>query len=273
MPQALLAAGLAAMIPDARVVWVAVPEAVPRRGASGLLAEDALTAMVMSVADRVGQAWSGGFPVVVVGGDCPVLLGALVAARREGLDTGLVFVDGHEDAWDPHRSPTGEAADSEVALALGLARGPEALAPLLPCLRPSGLLQLGPRDAVELAQAGQPSLAGQVDTLPGDRLAAPAGLETGRRMAAGLVSRHPRWWLHIDLDVLSTTALAAVDYPQPGGLTWPQLGELTTALLRLGGCTGISVCIYNPDLDHGAAADQIARYVADSAHTLTAANR
>lgn len=37
------------------------------------------------------------------------------------LDAGLIFVDGHEDAWDPHRSGTGEAADSEIALALGWA--------------------------------------------------------------------------------------------------------------------------------------------------------
>ncbi len=271
MPEALLAAGLAAMIPDAHVVWADVPDADPRRGPSGLLAEGALTAMVVSVADRVSPAWAGGSPAVVVGGDCPVLLGALVAARRQGIDPGLVFVDGHEDAWDPHRSPTGEAADSETALALGLARGPDTLASLLPCLSPSGLLQLGPRDASELAQAGQPSLTGQVSLLTGDRLAAPDGLETGCRMAADLMSVHPYWWLHVDLDVLSTTALTAVDYQQPGGLSWAQLRELTTALIGLGGCTGISVCIYNPDLDQGAAADQIARYIADTAQTLTAA--
>jgi hypothetical protein len=41
-------------------------------------------------------------------------------------------------------------------------------------------------------------------------------------------------------------------------------------LIRLGGCAGVSVCIYKPDLDQGAAADQIARYVADTAQTLTA---
>lgn len=108
--------------------------------------------------------------------------------------------------------------------------------------------------------------------LTGGGLVAPGGLETGRRMAADLVSEHPRWWLHVDLDVLSTSALAAVDYPQPGGLSWTQLRDLTTALIRLGGCTGISVCIYNPELDDGAAADQIARYVADATQTLTSAS-
>ena len=27
----------------------------------------------------------------------------------------------------------------------------------------------------------------------------------------------PRWWFHLDLDVLSTKSLSAVDYQQPGG--------------------------------------------------------
>ena len=127
MPAALLDAGLAGMVPGSQVGSADVPDAEPERGASGLLAEDALTAMVVAVADRVTTAWAGGSPTVLVGGGCPALLGALVAARRQSVDAGLVFVDGHEDAWDPHLSPTGEAIDSEVALALGLVGGPDTL--------------------------------------------------------------------------------------------------------------------------------------------------
>ena len=41
--------------------------------------------------------------------------------------------------------------------------------------------------------------------------------------AAGVAAATPGlpapWWLHTDLDVLATSELAAVDYPQPGGLT------------------------------------------------------
>jgi arginase len=269
MPFALLDAGLAQALPGARVVMADVPAGELRRGPSGLLAEDALAAMVTSVAERVIDAWVDDRVPVVIGGDCPVLLGGLVAARRRNYDAGLVFVDGHEDAWDPHRSPTGEAADSEIALALGWAEAPPALAAALPCLSPSGLLQLGSRDAAELAEAGQPSVVGRVDLLGGEALAAPGGLEVGRRMAAALLSRHSHWWLHIDLDVLSATALSAVDYPQPGGLSWEQLESLTENLLNLGGCGGLSVCIYNPDLDDGAAAGQIAAYVAAAARVLS----
>ncbi|HWM35504.1 MAG TPA: arginase family protein, partial [Streptomyces sp.] len=73
------------------------------------------------------------------------------------------------------------------------------------------------------------------------------------------------WWLHIDLDVLSTEALPAVDYPQPGGLNWSQLELLTTTALRAPGCLGITLCIYNPDLDPGL---QHARRIADYAGRL-----
>ena len=267
-PSALLEAGLLAALPGARVTWADVPPADPRRGPSGLAAENALAEMVASVAGRVLDAWAGDRVPVLLGGDCPVLLGGLVAARRRDYDVGLVFLDGHEDAWDPHRSPTGEAADSEIALALGWAAAPAPLAGLLPCLHPSDLVQLGPRDAGELADAGQPSIADRVELLPGDRLAAPAGGAIGSQLAAALVSRKPHWWLHVDLDVLSSDALPAVDYPQPGGLSWDQLEALTESVLNLGGCGGVSVCIYNPELDGGAAAGRINEYVAGAAHLL-----
>jgi arginase len=268
MPAALLDTGLAMALPGARVVPVDVPAGDPQRGPSGLAAEEALAAMVAAVAERVLQAWAADRMPVVLGGDCPVLLGGLVAATRRNYDAALVFVDGHEDAWDPPHSTTGEAADSEIALALGWATPPAGLVPMLPCLSPSGLLQLGPRDAAELAGAGRPSLADRVELLPGDRLAAPEGLDIALDLAAGLLTRHRHWWLHVDLDVLSSAALAAVDYPQPGGLSWEQLEALTGRLLGLGGCGGLSVCIYNPELDDGAAAARISEYVTGAAQLL-----
>jgi arginase len=273
MPATLLDAGLADLLPQARVVEVEPvgdSESEPQRGPSGLLAEESLTGMVISVAERVLEAWAADRVPVVIGGDCPVLLGGLVAAERRNYDAGLVFVDGHEDAWDPRRSPTGEAADSEIALALGWVEPPAGLASVLPCLKSTALLQLGPRDAAELAAAGQPSITDRVKMIAAERLATPDGVEEGLRQAAELLTRHRHWWLHVDLDVLSTTALAAVDYPQPGGLNWDQLEQLTGKLLELGGCGGMSITIYNPELDGGAAAGRVTEYVAGAARSLQA---
>lgn len=66
-------------------------------------------------------------------------------------------------------------------------------------------------------------------------------------------------------------ATAAVDYPQPGGLTWDQLASLTARALAAGGCASWSVCIYNPDLDPGRdGADAIVRYITQA---ITASDR
>jgi len=128
-------------------------------------------------------------------------------------------------------------------------------------LRPAGcraedVIAVGPRDGDELVAAGIPTLAGQLRAL-----IRPAELTAAGCAAAAACLPAP-WWLHTDLDVLATSELAAVDYPQPGGLTWEQLSQITTAALAAQGCAGWSVCIYNPDLDPGRdGADAIITYL------------
>jgi arginase len=235
-----------------------LPAPVPVRGPSGLLAEEALVAMIGEVAQAVAAARRRGRFPLLVGGDCPVILGALAALQAEAGRAGLLFVDGHEDAWPPRASPTGEAADCELGLALRLfdaGLSPQ-LRAVLPRIDPADVAAVGPRDIGELATAGVASL----DALLGE-LIRPAELTTDR-YAAALAGLPPPWWLHTDLDVLATADLAAVDYPQPGGLTWDQLAGLTATALATGGCAGWSVCIYNPDLDPGRhGADAIVSYI------------
>ena len=71
------------------------------------------------------------------------------------------------------------------------------------------------------------------------------------------------WWLHVDLDVLSSEALPAVDYLQPGGLSWAELETVATTALAHPGCVGLTVTIYSPDLDpDGRHAARIAAFFA-----------
>ena len=136
---------------------------------------------------------------------------------------------------------------------------------MLPRIDPADVAAVGPRDAGELAAAGVASLDGQLGAL-----IRPAEL-TADRYAAALASLPPPWWLHTDLDVLATTELAAVDSPQPGGLTWSQLSAVTAVALAAPGCAGWSVCIYNPDLDPGRdGADAIISYIT---HAITASHQ
>ena len=70
------------------------------------------------------------------------------------------------------------------------------------------------------------------------------------------------FWLHVDLDVLSTADFGAVDYPQPGGLHWDELDRLVAPALESRRCHGASIAIYNPDLDPGrTAAAQVVEFV------------
>ena len=266
MPQAIQSAGVEERMPGpVSSRWIATDAMTPTRGPSALLAEDALTSMIIDTAAALSDAWRDGQVPMVVAGDCPVLLAPLIAAQASG-GGGLVFIDGHEDAWDPNVTPSGEASDCEIGLALGLFRGLDGL-PGLPCLRAEHLVVLGPRDQGEIADAGQSSIRNQIaHYVNGDQLAAHPESHTYTEaldlVAGGAATAAAGWWCHVDLDVLATASLPAVDYPQPGGLTWTQLEQLTAACLKVPGCLGASVVIYNPDLDGGHAADRIADYIA-----------
>jgi len=228
-----------------------------------LIAPTALASMIHAVSARVAASIrSGAFPLAI-GGDCPVLLGCLGATGDE-VAIGLLFVDGHEDAWPPELSTTGEAADMELGFALGLtvAGLPDDLQKEIPHVSADAIVVLGPRDERELAEAGVPSIADVVRVVRPDQLAArPEEVASAAVASFGL---RPGWWLHVDLDVLSTESLDAVDYRQPGGVDWDVLTQLTRTALALPGAIGWDVTIFNPGLDpDGTRARRIVRYLAD----------
>ena len=264
MPKVIHSAGVERRLPPpVEATWIEVTGLTQERGPSGLISEAALVSVVTDTAAALRETWSADDIPVVVAGDCSVLLAPLIAAAERG-QAGLVFIDGHEDAWDPGVTPTGEISDCEIGLAIGLFSGPTGFDRQLPCLRPAHLVVLGPRDQAEIADAGQPSIRDRVAHYrSGTQLAAEKSYaEIADVVAATAASAPAGWWCHIDLDVLATASLSAVDYPQPGGLTWSQLESLTAACLSVPGCLGASIVIYNPDLDGGHAAERIADFIA-----------
>jgi arginase len=225
---------------------VGLPQATPERDAdTKLIDPDGFVAVMTQVRAAVETILKDGRFPLVIGGDCPLLLGCLAAARADDA-IGLLFVDGHEDAYTPESSPTGEGADMELAFALGLvdAGWSSELSAAIPIVEAADVRILGARDAPVLSAEGVPTLAERLALVDGDRLVADPSRIT-REAASTLPTP---WWLHLDLDVLSTEALPAVDYPQPGGLGWTEL-ELVVATALGGDPIGWDVTIYNPDLD------------------------
>ena len=221
------------------------------RGDSGLLNEAVLGHLVATTREAVAGSLGRGRRPLLAGGDCPVLLGALAAGRDRFGAAGLLLVDGHEDAWPPRLSPTGEASDSEVAIALGrLDDLPAPLDAVVPLLSPEALAQLGPRDRAEIEEAGLASLEGTAALRLDDETVRARGAAAAAGAAIdALAGAVPAFWLHLDLDVLRTAELPAVDYPQAGGLCWDELLTIARRALASPRCFGCSIVIYNPDLD------------------------
>jgi arginase len=273
-PRALRAAGLSAVAgPDAAVEPdLVVPGPVRQRAAgSGPLNERALLQMLSALHRRVHALLSAGRFPLVYGADCSVLLAAVPALRDIAGRAGLVFLDGHEDATPMDLSPTGEAANMEIALLLGLTgeRAPKPLRSRLPALTPAAIAMLGPRDRLYRQGANVPTVADRVWLRPADEVSAdPAGC--ARMAVEHVVAYASRWWLHIDLDVLARSDFAASGAPGEvmlaGGLTWRQLTEVSMSALQGGGCAGWSLSVYNPDLDpDGSAARRIVEFVSQVA--------
>jgi arginase len=197
-----------------------------------------------AVASGVRSVLTSGELPLVVGGDCTLLLGVFEAVPA---GTALWFVDGHADFYDGETSPTGEAADMDLAILTG--HGPGGLLDGGPHLDPAAVVLLGHRpdelssDVAEENARLDPGI--HALTAPDVRTAGPAavGAEAARRLAD-----RPAW-LHLDLDVLDEAALPAVTYPQPLGLDWDELVALARPLAAAPNLIGVSVADYNPDRD------------------------
>src|SRR5512133_2864141 len=198
-----------------------------------------------AIASHVGELLEAGERPLVLGGDCTLLLGVFQALPR---GSGLWFVDGHADFFDGKSSPTGEAADMDLAILTG--HGPPGLFERNgPLLEPAAVVLLGHRPA-EL----HPDVARENARLDSAIVAitAPEVRERGAARvgtdAAARLAERPAW-LHLDLDVLDERVLPAVSYPQALGLFWDELVALTRPLVAAPNLLGISVADFNPDRD------------------------
>lgn len=264
LPDALLQAGLARRLDATRHARLAVPPYDGRRDpATGLLNPTRIRDFAVMLADLVGPVVArGGFPVVL-GGDCSILLGPMLALRRTGKWHGLLFLDGHADFYLPETSPTGEAADMDLALSTG--RGPDIvsnLEGLRPLVRDADVALLGHRDTAEAAANGAAPLPTSIFAQDLATLRR-KGAEAAARDAVRHLARPELagFWIHLDLDVLDDAIMPAVDYRLPDGLSWEELETVLSAALRSGKALGLDITIFNPDLDR---TGTIARNVVES---------
>lgn len=146
-PKALRAAGLPAVFGAADAGDVAPPLRDSERDpGTGVIVFADLRASSQALREAVAAALAHGERPLVLGGDCTLLLGALAGVRDVLGRVGLWFVDGHADYLDAKSSPTGEAADMELAMLTG--NGPPGLVDLageVPLVEPADVVILGHR--------------------------------------------------------------------------------------------------------------------------------
>jgi arginase len=252
LPDALIEAGLADALEARRAGRVEPPPYDAQRDPeTGLLNPTELRVYAHQLAATTTQVLDGDEFPVVLGGDCSILLGNLLALRGRGRH-GLLFLDGHADFYQPAAEPNGEAASMDLALATG--RGPSVVADLDgrgALVRDEDVVVLGRRDAEEADAAGSRRIEDTPITVLDLAAVRARGAGAAARDAVDHLSRSALdgFWIHLDCDVLDDAVMPAVDYRLPGGLSWDELGTVVAAAIESGRAVGVEVTIFNPALD------------------------
>jgi arginase len=254
LPQALRANRLVERLQAGDAGRVDPPPYAPEIDpATGVRNGTAIPGYSVALADRLVELLgSGAFPLVL-GGDCSILLGAMLALRRLGR-YGLVSIDGGLDFRHPGNAhlvgPVGSVAGEDLAVVTG--RGASQLTDLegrRPLVAEAAVVAMGHRGLEPIADE---LLATEMTLLDVADLRRLGPAEAATSALATLADRGVAgFWVHVDADVLDPELMPAVDSPDPGGLTHAELTALLQALTASQLATGMELTIFDPDLDPG----------------------
>jgi len=252
LPDALRTAGLHDALGGSFEGSVAAPPFDSRRDPKTLLLNPfAIQEYSRRLAEEVGRIVRTDRLPVVLGGDCSILIGNLLALRRMGR-YGLFFIDGHADFYLPEVEPNGEVASMDLALVTG--RGPGVLADLdglKPLVRDEDTVVFAYRDAVQAERDGSPDVRQSRMLVLSLEDVRQLGVRTAATTALAWLLEKPigGFWIHLDADVLDDAVMSAVDYRMPGGLSPEDLAGALSVLVSSGRVVGLDVTIFNPNLD------------------------
>jgi len=257
LPEALKAAGLTTKLKAKYAGKVLLlPYNSERDKSTLLLNPDTIRAFSLQLAGKViSVLHKKQFPIVL-GGDCSILIGNLLALRQMGRSAsgryGLFFMDGHADFYQPEASLTGEVADMDLAIVSG--RGPDILTDiegLKPLVLDQDIVVFGYRDGDQAASYGSQDVyetnmhVFDLEKVHRLGITHAASLAIEKLMNDDLAG----FWIHLDVDVLDDEIMPAVDYRLDGGLSFSDLSELLKIILGSKCAVGMDITIFNPLLD------------------------
>lgn len=213
--------------------------------------EDLVLAYSRALAGRIVLATSGHRFGVVIGGDCSIVLGCLLAARKRlGGPVGLVYLDAHADFATARESATGSISGMTLALASGRGESPLAsIGGTSPLVDGERVALIGRRSVAPAS--GQAALAmSSILDLPFTSVAMTPPSELAARALGRAGSSEVRgFWIHLDVDVLNPRVMHAVDSPEAGGPTLDELMKVLTPLVQHPLAVGLDLSIYDPAFD------------------------
>ena len=252
LPIALKSAGLLTKLSATYAGRVTpLPYHVDRDPLTQMRNADAIRLYAQHLADVVSlQVQAGHFPIVL-GGDCSILLGAMLALQRIGR-YGLFFLDGHADFYQPEAELHGEVASMDLALVSG--RGPDVLSNIegfRPLVRDQEIVAFAFRDADQATHEGSQDIrATAIHTYDLHQARTPDVVTAVTKALEPLQRAElSGFWIHLDADVLHDEVMPAVDYRIPDGLQFDELSAVLGILLGTGRAVGMTITIFNPLLD------------------------
>jgi arginase len=254
LPEALKAAGLLEALNAQYLgrIQPLISYSSERDRATQLLNGNAIRAFSLQLAESMTKVLSKrNHFIIVLGGDCSIIIGTLLALRRLGR-YGLFFIDGHADFYQPEASVTGEVADMDLAIVSG--RGPNILTNidgLRPLVKDEDIVVFGYRDAEQAASYGSQDVISTNMQVYDLSHVKELGIKNASSLAIKklLENEVEGFWIHLDADVLNDSIMPAVDYRLEGGLSFSELSDLLRTINSSGRAVGMSITIFNPRLD------------------------
>lgn len=212
---------------------------------------DSIRRFSHQLADKVSSVLANKQFPIVLGGDCSIILGNLLALRRLGR-YGLFFIDGHADFYQPEASLTGEVADMDLAIVSG--RGPAILTNidgLKPLVLDQDIVLFGYRDTEQAKSYDSQDVRDTEINVFDLAYVEEFGISTTGSQAVKILLNDDLdgFWIHLDADVLNDSIMPAVDYRLYGGLSFSELCDLLKILIASGHAIGMDITIFNPNLD------------------------
>ena len=185
---------------------------------------------------------------LVIGGDCSLLIGIMLALKKLGK-YGLFFIDGHTDFITVEQSASAAIAGMDLAIVAGL--GHEGLTNIdgsRPYVDEDAIFCYGNREYDEVYEA--PIKNSRVGYYPLDEIRKSGISKIANRFltmtdANGLDG----FWIHLDVDVLDDAVMPCVDSHNPGGLSYDELKQTLKPLLASPKFAGMDITILDPTMD------------------------